>query len=165
MSANTAVPFVIRNFNTVEMEHFVRPPLYESLCASLTKGTAASKLGASIDTLPPGKRGCPFHLHHAQEEMFIVLNGRGTLRIGNEERAIEEGDVICIPPGKAWPHQIINTSDQPLRYLSISTMESPEICEYPDADKFLARARSNGREDFRKIDFRGESVDYWEGEK
>ncbi|QEM91714.1 cupin domain-containing protein [Kosakonia radicincitans] len=165
MSARTAIPFVIRNFNTLEMEHFVRPPLYESLGGSLTKGTAASKLGASIDTLPPGKRCCPFHLHHAQEEMFIVLNGRGTLRIGDEERAIEEGDVICIPPGKAWPHQIINTSDQPLRYISISTMESPEICEYPDADKFLARARINGKEDFRRVDFRGEGVDYWEGEK
>ncbi|SCC20963.1 cupin domain-containing protein [Kosakonia oryziphila] len=165
MSAKTAIPFVIRNFNSIEMEHFVRPPLYESLGGSLTKGTAASKLGASIDTLPPGKRGCPFHLHHAQEEMFIVLNGRGTLRIGDEERAIEEGDVICIPPGKAWPHQIINTSDQPLLYLSISTMESPEICEYPDADKFLARVRINGKDDFRRVDFRGEGVDYWEGEK
>lgn len=165
MRENAAMPFVIRNFNTIEMEHFVRPPLYESLGGSLTKGTAASKLGASIDTLPPGKRCCPFHLHHAQEEMFIVLNGRGTLRIGDEERAIEEGDVICIPPGKAWPHQIINTSDQPLRYISISTMESPEICEYPDADKFLARARINGKEDFRRVDFRGEGVDYWEGEK
>ncbi len=32
--------------------------------------------------------------------MFIVLNGSGTLRIGDEHRAIKEGDVICIPPGK-----------------------------------------------------------------
>ncbi|WP_039058366.1 cupin domain-containing protein [Enterobacter sp. Bisph1] len=162
---NTRSPaFVIRNFNHLEMENFVRPPLYESLGASLTKGTQARKLGASIDILPPGKRACPFHLHHAQEEMFIVLDGRGTLRIGDEERPIEAGDVICVPPGKAWPHQIINTSDQPLRYISISTMESPEICEYPDANKFLARARTDGHEDFRHIDFRGGSLDYWEGE-
>lgn len=164
MNDNTPPAFVIRNFNHIDMENFVRPPLYESLGGSLTKGTLASKLGASIDILPPGKRACPFHLHHAQEEMFIVLNGNGTLRIGAEERPIQEGDVICIPTGKAWPHQIINTSDQPLRYLSISTMESPEICEYPDAGKFLARARTNGRDDFRRVDFRGEGVDYWEGE-
>nr|WP_227120934.1 cupin domain-containing protein [Kosakonia oryzae] len=117
MSANTAVPFVIRNFNTIEMEHFVRPPLYESLGGSLTKGTAASKLGASIDTLPPGKRCCPFHLHHAQEEMFIVLNGRGTLRIGEEERAIEEGDVICVPPGR---HGRIRLSTRPINRYAIS---------------------------------------------
>lgn len=67
MSAKTAIPFVIRNFNTLEMEHFVRPPLYESLGGSLTKGTAASKLGASIDTLPPGKRCCPFHRQSAHQ--------------------------------------------------------------------------------------------------
>lgn len=165
MTNNTQLPFVIHNFNEIELENFVRPPLYESLGGSLTKGTAASKLGASVDTLPPGKRGCPFHLHHAQEEMFIVLNGSGTLRIGDEQRPIKEGDVICIPPGKTWPHQIINTSDRPLRYISISTMESPEICEYPDADKFLARARTDGCEDFRRVDFRGAGVDYWEGEE
>ncbi|WLI77327.1 cupin domain-containing protein [Kosakonia sp. H02] len=164
MTEKTRQPFVILNFNTIEMENFARPPLYESRGGSLTKGTTASKLGASIDILPPGKRACPFHLHHAQEEMFIVLNGGGTLRIGDEERAIHEGDVICIPPGKAWPHQIINTSDQPLRYLSISTQESPEICEYPDADKFLVKAHHAGREAFRKVGFRGDDVDYWEGE-
>lgn len=164
MNDKTLPPFVIRNINEIEMETFVRPPLYESRGGSLTKGTAASKLGASIDILPPGKRACPFHLHHAQEEMFIVLNGSGTLRIGDEHRAIKEGDVICIPPGKNWPHQIINTSDQLLRYLSISTLESPEICEYPDANKFLARARVDGRDTFRRVDFNGEGVDYWDGE-
>ena len=164
MNDKSSPAFVIRNFNHLEMENFVRPPLYESLTASLTKGTLAHKLGASIDILPPGKRACPFHLHQAQEEMFIVLDGSGTLRIGEQVRAIEAGDIICVPPGKAWPHQIINTSDQPLRYISISTMESPEICEYPDSDKFLARARSDGREEFRRVDFRGESLDYWEGE-
>ncbi|MGY5957150.1 cupin domain-containing protein [Kosakonia sp. BK9b] len=164
MTNTTQPPFVIHNFNEIALETFERPTLYTTQWGSLTKGTAAGKLGASVDTLPPGKRGCPFHLHHAQEEMFIVLNGTGTLRIGDEQRPIKEGDVICIPPGTDWPHQIINTSDHPLRYISISTMESPEICEYPDANKFLARARTEGQDDFRRVDFRGPGVDYWEGE-
>ncbi len=46
MNDKTLPPFVIRNFNEIEMETFVRPPLYESRGGSLTKGTAASKLGA-----------------------------------------------------------------------------------------------------------------------
>ena len=28
-------------------------------------------------------RGCPYHLHHAQEEAFIVLEGRGALLTGD----------------------------------------------------------------------------------
>ena len=43
----------------------------------------------------------------------------------------EPGDVIFIPPGPECPHQIINTSDAPLKVLSVSTMETPEICEVP----------------------------------
>ena len=43
-------------------------------------GTAARKLGCSVDTLPPGKLSCPYHLHHAQEEMFIVIEGSGYSR-------------------------------------------------------------------------------------
>jgi len=36
---------------------------------------------------------------------------------------------ITIPPGKAWPHQIVNTSSLPLMYTSVSTMALPEVCE------------------------------------
>lgn len=73
---------LIRNLNDCKLEHQVRDPLYESLAARLATGTAACKLGASIDTVPPGKRSCPYHFHHAQEEMFVVLEGSGTLRVG-----------------------------------------------------------------------------------
>lgn len=41
-------------------------------------------------------------------------------------------------PGPDYPHRILDTSDAPLKYLSISTMEEPEICEYPDSGKHLA---------------------------
>ena len=33
----------------------------------LGTGTAARKLGISVDTVPPGKRSCPYHFHYAQE--------------------------------------------------------------------------------------------------
>jgi uncharacterized cupin superfamily protein len=93
-----------------------------------------------VDILAPGTRGCPYHLHHAQEEMFVVLEGEGTLRVAGERLPIRTGDVVFIPAGPQYPHQIINTSDAPLRYLSISTMEQPEGCEYPDSGKFLVQA-------------------------
>ena len=155
---------LIRNFNDVDLEQQVREPLYETLAARLAVGTAARKLGASIDTVAPGKRSCPYHLHHAQEEMFIVIEGSGTLRVAGEMLPLRVGDVVFVPPGPEYPHQIINTSQAPLRYLSISTRESPEICEYPDSGKFFATASTDGAEDFEALQRSGQNLDYWDQE-
>lgn len=151
---------LIRNVDDVALERQQREPLYDTLTARLGRGTAAQKLGASVDTLAPGMRGCPYHLHHAQEEMFVVLEGHGTLRVAGEMLPLRAGDVVFIPPGPEYPHQIINTSDAPLKFLSISTQESPEICEYPDSGKYLATSAQA----FDVIDRRKPNVDYWEGE-
>jgi uncharacterized cupin superfamily protein len=155
---------LIRNFNDAAVERQVREPLYESLAARLAPGTAAQKLGASIDTIPPGKRSCPYHFHYAQEEMFVVLEGSGTLRVAGEMLPLRTGDVVFIPPGPEYPHQIINTSNQALKYLSISTRETPEICEYPDSGKYLAMAPSSDGSGFDAVQRASESLDYWDGE-
>jgi uncharacterized cupin superfamily protein len=150
---------LIRNFNDVALVRQQRDPLYDTLGASVSAGTAAAKLGIGIDVLPPGKRGCPYHLHHVQEEMFIVLEGEGTLRVAGEMLPVKAGDVVVIPPGPEYPHQFINTSDAPMKYLSISTKERPEICEYPDSGKYLAFATG-----FDAVQRKDASLDYWDGE-
>lgn len=155
---------LIRNFNDAPAERQLREPLYDTLCARLARGTAAQKLGLSVDTVAPGKVSCPYHLHHAQEEMFIVLEGSGTLRVAGEMLPLRSGDVAFIPCGPAYPHQIINTSDAPLKYLSVSTMEQPEICEYPDSGKYLAESVRDGSAQFDVIQRRSPSLDYWDGE-
>ena len=162
--AQALATLLIRNFDDIPMDRFVREPLYDSAGARLARGTAARKLGASVDVVEPGKVSCPYHLHHAQEEMFVVLAGEGTLRVAGEMLPLRTGDVVFIPAGPEYPHQIINTSSAPLKYLSISTQESPEICEYPDSGKFLAEAtRAHGRA-FEVIQSRRPSLDYWADE-
>ena len=37
-------------------------------------------LGASLNELRPGQRSWPYHFHHGNEEMMIVLDGAPTLR-------------------------------------------------------------------------------------
>ena len=155
---------LIRNFDGVEMDREVRDPLYDTLCARLAPGTAAQKLGASIDIVAPGKRSCPYHFHYAQEEMFIVLEGSGTLRVAGQMLPIRSGDVIFIPPGPEYPHQIINTSDEPMKYLSIGTREMPDVVEYPDSGKYAAVATQDGGERFHAIQRIENSLDYWEAE-
>lgn len=155
---------LIRNFDAVPMTRMLREPGYDAQGARLARGTAARKLGASIDVLAPGTRGCPYHLHHAQEEMFIVVEGQGTLRVAGEMLPIKSGDVIFIPAGPEYPHQILNTSQAPLKYLSISTMEVPEICEYPDSGKFLAEGSLDKDGAFEIIGHKTPSLDYWADE-
>jgi uncharacterized cupin superfamily protein len=155
---------LIRNVNDVPLKHFLREPLYDAQGSRLARGTAARKLGASFDIVAPGKRSCPYHLHHAQEEMFVVLEGTGALRVAGEMLPIRAGDVIFIPAGPEYPHQLVNTSGEPLKYLSISTMEVPEICEYPDSGKYLAEGSLDSDTPFEVIDRRRESLDYWDGE-
>lgn len=150
---------LIRNFDTAELQRLQREPLYDTRCARLADGTAARKLGIGIDILEPGKRGCPYHLHHAQEELFVILEGKATLRVAGEMLAVSAGDVVFIPAGPDYPHQFINTSDAPVKYLSISTREQPEICEYPDSGKFAAYSG-----DFDVTQRQANDLDYWDGE-
>jgi uncharacterized protein YndB with AHSA1/START domain/mannose-6-phosphate isomerase-like protein (cupin superfamily) len=100
---------LVRNIDELALSRLLRDPHYDSRDASLAQGTAARKLGASFDILAPGKRGCPYHLHHAQEEMFVILQGNGTLRVAGDMVPLKAGDVVFIPPGPEYPHQIINT--------------------------------------------------------
>lgn len=156
---------LIRNLDEVELERQQRAPLYDTQCGGVSTGTAAAKLGAGLDILAPGMRSCPYHYHLAQEEMFVILEGEGTLRVAGEMIPIRAGDVIDIPPGPEYPHQIINSSDAPLKYLSISTQEFPEICEYPDSGKYLAYTRTRGPLlQGGRMHRADTDLDYWDGE-
>ncbi|MGI8894593.1 MAG: cupin domain-containing protein [Casimicrobiaceae bacterium] len=163
-NAEMLAKLLIRNFNEVQCERELREPLYDSVCARLARGTAARKLGASIDIVAPGMRACPYHLHHAQEEMFVILEGTGTLRVSGKMLPLRAGDVVFIPPGPEYPHQIINTSDAPLKYLSISTRDTPEIVEYPDSHKYSATVSMGDARSFDAIQRSNNNLDYWDGE-
>lgn len=126
----------------------------------------AQKLGCSPVVVPPGKKAWPYHLQYANEEMFVVLEGTGTLRYDGERYPVKAGDVIATPVGKA--HQILNTSDVELRYLAISTMIEPEVAEYPDSGKraMIAGAPPGRRPYPLFVALPNDAeVDYWDGEE
>jgi uncharacterized cupin superfamily protein len=126
----------------------------------------AQKLGCSLVVVPPGKKAWPYHLQHANEEMFVILEGSGTLRYDGEAFPVKAGDVIATPTGKA--HQLLNTCDAELRYLAISTMIDPDIAEYPDSGKRAMIAGSPpGRRPYPLyvITPNDATADYWQGEE
>ena len=148
------------NLDQLKLEHFTKGDKFESDAVRIGPLVGAKDLGYSYDVVPPGKCSCPFHSHRGEEEMFFVVRGEGALRYGSETRRIRAGDVICCPTGgPETAHQIVNDSNAPLAYLSISTMAPVEICEYPDSKKIGAYAK-----DFRHMTRAEHHLDYWTGE-
>ncbi len=143
---------------------------FDARFAQIAAPLGATKLGCNLTVVPPGKKAWPHHVHHANDEMFVILVGEGTLRFGAERHAVRAGDVIVCPTGgPERAHQIINTSDAELRYLSISTKVLPEIAEYPDSRKVgaLDMATTPGETSprpFRLMGRLADSLDYYDGE-
>src|ERR1700759_2715645 len=148
-SQNPTPPAAVRtidsrviNIDALELEHFEKGSQFACDGVRIGPLLGARDLGFSYDVVQPGKRSCPFHSHRAEEEMFYIVRGEGTLRYGDETRPIRAGDVICCPTGgPETAHQIVNDSDAELAYLSISTMMPAEVCEYPDSKKIGAFAK------------------------
>jgi uncharacterized cupin superfamily protein len=140
--------------------------VFTSKRALFSASIGARQLGYNLTVLPPGKVQCPFHVHHGEEEMFLILDGEGELRFGEERYPIRKHDVIACPTGgPEVAHQIINTGTAPLRYLALSNLVDVEVCEYPDSRKVALLTGPRSGRSLRKV-FRAETdVDYYDREK
>ncbi|MEA2349237.1 MAG: hypothetical protein QOG86_178 [Thermoleophilaceae bacterium] len=106
----------------------------------------AEKLGASLFELPPGASSFPLHVHHANEELIVVLSGLPTLRSIDGERELSPGEVVACPTGNRGAHRLENRTGEPARFLIVSTMIAPEVNTYPDSGKVWARDFAPGGE-------------------
>jgi uncharacterized cupin superfamily protein len=129
----------------------------------------SEKLGASLFEVPPGASSFPLHVHYANEELIVVLAGRPTLRSLEGERQLEPGEVVACPIGPAGAHRIDNRSDEPVRFLVVSTMNAPEVNDYPDSNKVWVRTYppggQSGEEEFEHVLDKSGQVDYLDGER
>lgn len=123
-------------------------------------------LGMTLYELLPGQTQCPYHFHHGDEELILVLRGRPTLRTPDGERELEPGDFVHFPTGAVGAHQMINRSDEPARYVVGSSNAAPEICEYPDSGKLavISRLESQRGERLVTVHRLDDGVDYFDGE-
>lgn len=138
---------------------------YTSRRALFSAAIGARKLGYNLTELPPGKAQCPFHSHREEEEMFLILDGEGELRFGDQRFKLRRFDVVACPTGGAEvAHQIINTGTTTMRYLSLSNLSDTEVCEYPDSRKIGVFASTSPTSALRRM-FRAEAgVDYYDRE-
>jgi mannose-6-phosphate isomerase-like protein (cupin superfamily) len=78
---------------------------------------ASAGLEMSLNVIPPGK-GIPFlHRHERNDEVYVVVGGRGQFLVDGECIDVQEGSVLRIGPAgaRAWR----NNSDAPLYFLCI----------------------------------------------
>ncbi len=161
----------IVNLAEVELRTIGNGGKFAGHAARLGALIGARKLGCQLQVIPPGKAAYPRHAHHVNEEMFVVLSGDGTYRVGEETYPIREGDVISAPPGDGTTaHQIFNNGSRDLRFLSISTRLDPEVVEYPDSNKFavasmISEQRGTMSAGFTFIGRRTAAVGYYDGEE
>jgi len=158
------------NVNDAALESWERGTLYGSADVRVGPKIGVRDLGISYSEVQPGKSSCPFHNHHVEDEIFIILEGEGTYRFGKDSYAIKAGDVLGAPAGgQETAHQIINTGTGVLRYFGISTMSIADVCEYPDSGKFGVFSRTT-RNPYDKATLRhlqhldNAGVDYWDRE-
>lgn len=143
---------------------------FEARKAAVAAPLGAKQLGARYVEIPPGKKGWPYHCHLANDEMFVILSGSGTLRYGGEEFPVAAGDVVVCPAGgPETAHQLLAGHSEPLRYLAVSSMHDPDILEYPDSGKMAvyAGAAPGGDAKLRRLALtfqRPASAGYWDGE-
>ena len=106
----------------------------------LGKAAGSEKLYVNIDRVPPGAYSTKYHSHSQQEEFFLILGGRGTLRLDGKEYDVSEGDFISKPGGRGIAHTFCNSGTETLVILDAGTMEREDICFYPDEQVYLDKS-------------------------
>jgi len=110
----------------------------------------------------------PPHCHSAEEEIFVVLDGEGTLELTpsprgagefgdeTEKHPVRPGSVVARPPGTGLSHAF-RAGDPGLTLLAWGTRDPNDICWYPRSQKIFWRGVG--------VVGRIEALDYWEGEE
>ena len=65
------------------------------------------------------KKEVKLHMHQHHTVHVLVLEGEGTMTLGDKTFTIKKGDVVFIPHGT--PHKVVTTSKQPLKVISLQS--------------------------------------------
>ena len=135
---------VVPNIHEPDWDATQDKPPFSWRRSRLGRQAGSQNLGASLFELAPGCVTFPLHVHHANEEMIVVLSGRPTLRSIDSEQLLESGDVVACPPGRRGAHRLDNDTSETVQVLIVSTMLSPEINEFPETGAAWARSYPPG---------------------
>jgi uncharacterized cupin superfamily protein len=141
---------------------------YGGMAKRLGAAGGAKLSGLNRIELPPNGEGAPPHCHSADEEVFVVLDGEGTLELWGppkpgepaatepqETHAVKRGHVVSRPAGTRTSH-CLRSGDAGLTYLAYGTKDPNDVCYYPRSNKIFWRGLG--------LIARLEPLDYFDGE-
>jgi uncharacterized cupin superfamily protein len=132
----------------------------------LAGAVGSEATGLSWSRIAPGRTGPPPHCHSEEEEVFVILEGEGTLELWpspvaekhgtqREDVPVRPGHIVARPPATRVGHAF-RAGPEGLTMLVYGTRKPNDICYYPRS---------------RKLNWRGvgligrvESLDYYDGE-
>jgi uncharacterized cupin superfamily protein len=130
----------------------------------LAKAAGSRMTGLNHVVVAPGKLSCPPHIHSAEEEIFVILAGDGTLLLYDwatkpgappAEQSVGPGSVIVRPAGSGVAHAFL-AGDAGLTQLAYGESLGHDMTFYPRSKKL--RCRGLG------VTGRLELCTYWDGE-
>ncbi len=127
------------NVNRPEWDVESSEPPFRRRAMRLGSRAGAAEIGVTLYEIDAGGAVSPYHAHHANEELLLVLDGQPQLRTPDGSRRLQPGDTVAFPRGPLGAHRISNPGGPPARVLVFSTMNLPEVAEYPDTGTLLTK--------------------------
>ncbi len=147
-------PDFIKNIDEVRVGEGGNGPYWQT-SRDIGRGAGSKSLGMRHVSLAEGKSSFPPHCHSAEEEIFLVLEGRGICTLGEEEHELRPGTVVVRPAGTGVAHGITGGPGG-LVYLSLGERKSSDISYMPRSGKIFIRGLG--------VMGRIEPAGYWDGE-
>ena len=94
-------------------------------------------------TAPPSAPGVPIaglHVHHADDECWIVKSGRLGFQVGDEQRDVGPGESLLVARGT--PHSYWNPGPQDASYLLVMT---------PRIHRLIETVHAGDRDDWAQV--------------
>jgi len=132
----------------------------------LADAAGSHATGLHWEHLPPGRMGAIPHCHSEEEEVFVILDGDGTLELWpspvaeargakREDVSVRAGHLIARPPGTRIGHAF-RAGPTGITMLIYGTRRPNDICYYPRSRKIYWRGVG--------VIGRIESLEYMDGE-
>jgi|GEM_PF-3491597 len=97
----------------------------------------SSKSNIRTYLISPGETFARYHSHTSREEFYLVLEGKGSVRIGHHKVEVNKGDLISKPTGPDLATQFLADLGKDLRILDVEVWpdldkRSKDLVHYPD---------------------------------
>lgn len=84
----------ILNLADIPTRTFHSGPRFEAALGDIDGALGTTQIGATLHVVSAGKTAWPYHRRHGNDEIFFVVSGTRTYRVGERMLSIKTGDLF-----------------------------------------------------------------------